>query len=255
VNDFGTLFRVATLDNYYRCVQTPNAGAVFADVVRLRATGFGPEYPPNFLPLDRSDFFARHHVIYWQEQPVAAYKQVRLSLCDYYDTEFPLLALARTTGSRCHIEAVERALTGARATGREVCGGGSLSMSLEFRTEHPFSTLEVLDLIAALWCLDHHELDHPLLLTAAARRFKVDRYFRTLGYETIEAAGVPLEPLSVASPRGEMVVLMRADGASQHAEDRLCDYRELLDARERIGGPGDALVAARHAVAAVAAPE
>ncbi|MGK5083213.1 hypothetical protein WDW37_07885 [Bdellovibrionota bacterium FG-1] len=240
--------QVVTLDNFYHSLYEPNACQVFIDMVKLRAAGFGPEYPKSFLPLERGDFFARHHVIYLvtdgQREPVACYKQIPLSLCDFYKNDFPLSVMMKMIGAVSHLQEVERLINQAKQTTREVIYGGSLTLSKNFRLNHPSEKELFFDLMAALFCLDYAEFGKPSCIIGAATRFKIDRFFEKVGYERMKSFGHLLDPVPVISAANEPVVLMSTDCVSEYAKSCLVDNQDILASREWIRNRDEELMAA-----------
>ena len=213
MNSNSYTLKIVTLENAFESIETLRAASCFIDMMRTRALGFRSAYPKSFLPVDRVDFFSRHHLFYIRNHnewvPFGCYKTVSMSSCEFYGHEFPLLTFMKSIDAREHLESIESTISEAKQSNRDILYGGGLTLTPQFRKINTTST-KMQEIIAALVFQDCIDYGDPIYMTAAANRFRVNELFEKIGFEPLKNNQVALPPVPIVSAANEPTTLMRA---------------------------------------------
>lgn len=182
--------RLITLENPYLCFADRQVRDLFGGLCGLRLRGYGPDYPKSYIPFEKYDLVATHHLFCLERSgefyPIAGFRQVSLSTCDAYSLKVPLLAmLSEDQGSLEHSRAVGSLVDTHRNAGRNLIDGSGLTIDKEYRKDRELAEW-ILGVVAALAVWDMEFYGAATYITANAIRFKVDQRFAQWGYKPIE---------------------------------------------------------------------
>jgi hypothetical protein len=230
--------RIVCVDNPYECASRKDAREFFADVLKLRLEGYGPDYDHGFLPLDDTDFISRHYFFCVEEnggyRPVGGFRQVSLARCDEYGIEIPLYKLMKALNAHPHAELLRDIIDGHRKRRETLIYSSALTIAKAHRRDRALANL-VLELVPALTYCDI--LDERVVTTigASALRFKTNAVFERWGYRALEQNGVPLEAVHrPAAAADDYVLCMMLREASAYTKECYFKHQKLIRASMRI---------------------
>lgn len=230
--------KIVTLNNFYRSVHDELARRLFVEMLRLKAEGYGPDYPEGFLPIDSTDYVVTHHLICREESgafvPVAGLRQAHLSVCDHYSFTLPFLALVEEAAGWDQAKVLRGMINDHRVTGKTFISSGGFTIRRDLRSDVA-SSAYFCELIAALTCMDHVEHGGATMIGGGVVRFKTEKFWGRVGYAPIQTAGRVLPPVHVATANGEVVIAMSLEKPSDWAWNCYEKHRSTLSGREVIG--------------------
>lgn len=230
--------RLVTLHNFYGSTHDQSARDLFAGIADLRAKGYGPEYPPNFLPLDSADFVSTHHLICVEEDhrlvPVAGYRTVPAEVLYYYRLALPQLATAQDSSAIGHVRAIEFLQEQHAREDRTLVAANYMTIRKEFRKNESVRRL-IKDYLSATMYEETAVLRNASMILAGTLRFKTETLFVKLGYRPLEANGSALGPYPKRSAGGELILPMFSRELSAHARDCYEEMKTTLSQRVVVG--------------------
>ncbi len=143
--------------------------------------GYRQEYKSNVLPMGEDDFVASH-LIAAEElengelEPMFMYKSIRLSQCQRFKIQFPLLKLLKGTEYE-NSPIVENILN----DGREITYDSSWTINPVYKQKGREFCKWLRDLTTAYALSYHQQFDIPRWITCGVTKFKIDKYFEYLG--------------------------------------------------------------------------
>lgn len=237
--------RVVTIDNPYLCApQSPLARDLYGELLRLRAEGYGPEYPSSFLPLDKADYISWHHLYCLEEEgrfvPIAGFRQVPLKRCDFYQIDMPLLETVKRAGADMHMRALENIIKQHRNNVADMVYSSGLTIRKPYKGNKDLSFF-IREMGAALTYVDMLEHCVGTLVTGAVIRFGTHIWFQNVGYEPLTWRGDVLPPIRKDSAGGEPMLLMHLSKISDWSKACLEKYRQPLKSRIQISASSSQL--------------
>lgn len=232
--------RIVTLDNLYRNIENPLARQLFDGLMKLRAHGYGPEYPDHYIPLETTDFVARHHLFCTSDAtglltPIAGFRTITLGCLDYYHLKESHLAFAEEAHERVHYRAISEFLDEHRRTNRALWSANRVTIAKEHRGNKEFSML-FQELVAALGYADCLETNGGDMLGSGVFRFKTNLFLGRAGFVPLRFHGEELPQIKVVEVGYEPVVLMSLERFSDWTKAAFEKHQLLLRSRLLIQG-------------------
>jgi hypothetical protein len=228
------ILRVATLDNYYESLEDSRASELLLGLGHLRRFGYGPEYPKSFLPLDSTDFIALHHFLCIEERgklvPVAGYRSALLSTLDFYQLPLPLLHSAEDSGAHDQVEALQQLILRHRGSGIELINSSYFTVRKDYRADRGLAEM-IQEIFSGMAYLDTCVFRKSSMLTAAALRFKTDRYFSKIGFSPMRWQEAELPSFKNRAPGDEPILPMLCEQTTAWAAECYFKHRGMIDSR------------------------
>ena len=231
--------KLVTLDDFYHTVDQEPSREFFGKMSRLRAQGYGPDYPDNYLPMDAADLVCRHHLMCrpgpdgsWQ--PFAGFRQIPIDRCDRHGLDVPLLHTVRKAGASLASETLEAFLAKGREASREMIYSASLTMCKDLRGDRDLAKL-VRELLAAFLTDDHFRGGQAPTLGAAVLRFKTHLWFPEIGFQPLQSGGQDLPVIQNHAAGGEPFIIMHIESPSLWARQCLARHQKIFEERLWIG--------------------
>ena len=231
--------RLATLVNYYMNLQHAGAAELFTGMLRARASAYGSFYSERYLPLDRSDFIAEHHLLCTVGReglvPQASFKQVALDVCDAYEVRFPMLDWTKRIAGGEHERAVEALVEGCRAEGRPLVYGGHLALRKDARPRTLPRLLR--ELTAAVIYGSWKEREGFTEVAVSILRTRTNVWFEEIGFKPMSWRGLTLPAIPHAESPQDHVLFMEMGEPSAWARRCYETHKPLLDGRVLVCPP------------------
>lgn len=205
--------RLVTVDNPYRQLGRPHVQQLFVEMMARKAEGYGPpDYPEHTLPMDATEFVARHHLFCLDEpqalRVIGGYKTISLARCDLYGLTPPYVGLARTNGGARQAAALVDLCERGRAAGRDLLFSAGLTIDRTLRRQHRALSAVLKECMAALMIDDSERGGRSPMIIGGTPRFRTDVLCQQIGYRPLRDGAGPLPPLFLAHAGMEELCLM-----------------------------------------------
>jgi hypothetical protein len=233
-----TPYKLVTLNNFYRHCDDSRARELLGEIAGLRKSGYGPDYPENYLPMDGLDLISWHHLICdevdGELRPVAGYRNIAYKDVAYHGFELPLVTIAKDSGADAYVQAFRDQIQALKESNRELVNSAYFTISKPRRGDPQLSTF-VKEICAALAYEDTELSGKTAMLTSAALRFKTDRYFHELGFRPFTQNGKNMEPFRNKHSGGEVILPMILLESSEWNARCYEKYSKVIENRVVIG--------------------
>lgn len=241
--------RLVTIENFYLNRRDPLAREMFLQMVDVRAEGYGPDYPPNFLPLEAADYVSRQHLIC--EEPssgelkaIVGLRVSDLSVLDFYGLKVPLLHSAEVSDATRHVEALRRLIESHRRFGRPLWNNSYFTIRKHLRTAKSREGMRefLKTLKEFMMAVNNFELlQRPSggMVTGAVPRFKTLEPYLQLGCERIEFEGEALGSFTNKGAAGEPTIPLYMQKVTAWGTALYEKYSDQIANRIVIVAPGE----------------
>jgi hypothetical protein len=232
------LYQLVILDSPIENWDDSDTQNVFTKMVTLKKKGYESCYQQGVLPVDTSDFFATHVVLFEKNttqdlMPVMGYKTISFNKCQDFNQTFPGLALVTNSKMPDHIEVVKSIMARCENEKRNLAYLGSWTKNPQYVAP---VNVNLKDAFRAFYRLVYREQNVHEVLIGGTLRFRTEKLFFELGHRPLELNGEPLPPIHVAHLVKEPVLVMHSakfkDNVTQAAEKA---WAEVWENRIEIG--------------------
>jgi len=226
--------KIVIIDNPYKQIGNPEVKDLFGELVSLRAEGYGPEYSPNYLPLDSADFVVPQYLFCVDGDnglyPIGGYRIISLNRCRDYLIHPPFLRTVEDSASQPHLDAVHAIIGQHSGPNQNLGYGGGFTIRKHFRQYPELSEL-MKELLVAQLVDDMEQHVFSGMLTGGIIRFKTDQFFQKAGFERLRWNSQSLEPIQKKSAFGEPVLLLELKTPSSWALECRRKHQDRLNKR------------------------
>lgn len=232
--------RVVVLDRAHAHFADSSLRNFFADVMALRLTGYGHEYPSQVVPIDTSDFFSTQIVTceelpQGQLVPLSSYKMVSARRCKEYHKEFSGLSVPRgAKDGSAHAELVRQIVASAEARGEDVGYCGSWTIHPRIRQNELLTQLirNIVYCTHLNWQLQYNVKE---MLIVGVQRFKTDKYQESIGYKRLQVGDEILGPYGHPDLWDEPIAMLHLTQPSEKTLALAQRYQSYWDNRIAMG--------------------
>lgn len=225
---------LASIYNIYESADSPLARSLFADLIKMRAEGWLPEYPKNYLPFDSSDFVGVQHLFCIREngqlRPIGGFRQISLRTCEEYGIKEAHCGLLEKARSPEHTEALKTLFETAKRENRDLISTSKVTLSKSFRGDRAFSE-KIREILAATFYNEQQRYRNPIFLGSGVLRFKTDQLLFKSGFKVLEIEKKPLPPVQIPEAGSEPILLMSCDRLSKWVEESFYKHKNLINSR------------------------
>lgn len=243
-------FQIVVLRSFYDTFDSAKAQEAFSGMAALKLKGYLAEYPYGALPVDTTDFVATHFVLCRKRkisrapfEPIMAHKWVSSQRCSAHNLHFPAVTILGT-GYPDLRESIEGILEHNQRSGRQVHYGSSWTIDPMIRRTNRPLALELRSLFIAANVFYFDENPGDLFMVCGVKKFKTDKIFTSLGYDSIALKSKKEPSFNHAFVAKEEMVVMTSSKASVDARSAALRFKALWDARIEIAND---LASARRA--------
>lgn len=238
LKNLNDLFQLVILDSPIENWENSDTQNVFAKMVTLKKKGYESCYQQGVLPVDTSDFFATHVMLFAKEDnqeltPVMGYKTISLNKCREFNQTFPGLALVTNAKMPEHIEVLNGIISRCEKENRNLAYLGSWTKNPHYDVP---ANINLKDAFRAFYRQVYREQNVHEVVIGGTLRFRTEKLFFELGHRPLEANGAPLSHIHVAHLVKEPVLVMHStkfnDDATVAAEKM---WAEVWNNRVEIG--------------------
>lgn len=231
--------RLVTIDNPFRQLGRPQVQLLFMEMMAKKAEGYGPpDYPEHTLPMDGTDFVARHHLFCLAEpaalRVIGGYKTLSLERCDLYGLTPPYVGLARANGGARQTGALVDLCERRRAAGLGLLFSAGLTIDRALRRRHRALSTVLKECMAALMLDDSERSGCSPMIIGGTPRFRTDALCEKIGYRAMRDGSGPLPPLHLAHAGMEELHLMLLEEPSDWALSLREKHASLLARRQEL---------------------
>ena len=218
--------------------ENPLVRSLFSQIMTVKILGYKPYYSNGVVPVDTTDFFANHYLIA-REKPesdtgfeiISGFREVTLSRVEAHFSPFPLLSLAKSSGSQRHIQLAERFVKNSKELGRDLAYHSSFTVNPDLRAEQELVKLSIDHMHYMMhFVMQRSTFEMPVTIAVVDRfnskiRYDDQGFMRVSDHEGL----LP----SIASPflNGESVSFMSALKLSPLLQRRARECQSLWDDR------------------------
>jgi len=233
--------RLVVLESPYDNLDEKLTQELFSKLVALKIKGYrSREYAYGVLPVDATDYVATHFIVCKEENdtftPLYGQRSISLRRCQVHHLTFPLLNLAQSCKSDQHSEAIRDIVGRCEKNGVRLSYESSVTIHPDVKN-NPELLKTIRGLLVANVVLYHRSVGTEEMLGLAAVKFKIDRVFTQLGFETIKSNGQDLTNLIVPSyDNAEVKVMHHKNGFPKEVIEYSKDYLSYWNERIWIRG-------------------
>ncbi len=227
--------KLVVLDDFTKISMFPSVRKFFIDTMDLKLSGYRDKYPQGVVPIDGTDFIARHYVVAdttkGELKPIMGYRALSLQQCYEHFWSFPLLGLAQMVNSPRHISLIQSAMNHSKDKRSKLSYTSCFTITPDLRGNKDLvKTLQDLMMVMHQFYMMEDTNPHEIF-TVGVMRFKVHETFEKFGFIPLTDAEGQLPDMISPYLAGEKVRFLSTTKFNERLIELTQKYMSLWDNR------------------------